>query len=143
MNKTILLFAALLISSCHHLLKPEKVDERCQVVFDKVSKMKVYLYPEIEPKFPGGDHKFLEFFGDNIEFDPNERLIFRVAVQYVVNTEGQVLCPRIYNKPEDQISNTEKSIVRMFAQMPKWEPGKCKGKNVSTLMTTVVRFNPG
>ncbi len=61
----------------------------------------------------------------------------RVIVQFVVDSYGDVLYPRIVRSP-DTVLSTE--ALRVFGKMNKWEPGVMKGKKVDVEMTLPILF---
>ncbi len=61
----------------------------------------------------------------------------RVTVQFVVDSYGDVLYPRIVKSP-DTVLSTE--ALRVLGKMNKWEPGVMKGKKVDVEMTLPILF---
>lgn len=61
----------------------------------------------------------------------------RVIIQFVVNSNGDAINPRIVRSP-DTVLSTE--ALRVFGKMNKWEPGVMKGKKVDVEMTLPILF---
>lgn len=61
----------------------------------------------------------------------------RVIIQFVVNSNGDAVNPRIVRSP-DTVLSTE--ALRVFGKMNKWEPGVMKGKKVDVEMTLPILF---
>ena len=100
-----------------------------------------YKNTEVLPSFPGGSKSLERFFEDNIQYpetatennaEGTVRLIFNV------DENGKIYQPSpIGNKIGYGI---EEEAIRVFNKMPKWTPGKIKGKNVKTRFTLPIRF---
>ncbi|MDD3320532.1 MAG: energy transducer TonB [Paludibacter sp.] len=89
------------------------------------------------PQFPGNIFKFLS---ENIHYPI-------IAIEN--NVQGQVICQFLVNKDGtiDDISvirgvdrNLDKEAIRVIQSMPKWNPGKQRGKAVKVRYTLPITF---
>lgn len=100
-----------------------------------------YKNTEILPAYPGG-HKALErFFENNIVYPDaatENSAEGTVKLTFAVDENGKVYNPVTIG---DTIGyGIEAEAIRVFNKMPKWTPGKIKGKNVKTKYTLPIRF---
>ena len=104
----------------------------------KTSEMKpdkdgVYEMAEVSPVYPGGRDALQSYINDHIEYpqsaiDNNSE--GTVDVQFVVDENGKVTDARAIGS---QLNNDlQNEAVRVVSNMPKWTPGKVKGKNVKS-----------
>jgi protein TonB len=100
-----------------------------------------YNNVEVWPSYPGGQKALEDFFMSNVEYpqqatDNNTEGL--VNINFIVDENGKVSSPKVTGtKIGDGL---EDEALRVFGKMPKWNPGKIKGKNVKTRFTLPVRF---
>ena len=108
--------------------EPEPIIE---VVFDVV---------EENPEFIGGIEKLYEYLGNNIyypEMAKENGIQGKVFVQFVVWKDGTIRDVKVV-KGVHKTLNTE--ALRVINEMPKWKPGKQRGKNVNARFTLPIKF---
>ncbi|MCR8917073.1 energy transducer TonB [Bacteroides sp. ET225] len=105
----------------------------------------VYLCDEVEeePQFPGGFKKMLEYIARNQRL-PEEYAslgcypsLERVIVQFIVNKDGSLSDIEILKGLDPPLN---KEAVRIIESMPRWTPGRQKGKVVRVRYVTMVIF---
>ena len=107
----------------------------------------VYLHTEVEeePQFPGGFKKMLEYIARNQRL-PEEYVSWdtyngppteRVIVQFIVNKDGSLSDIEILKGLAPPLN---KEAVRIIESMPRWTPGRQKGKVVRVRYVTMVTF---
>ena len=105
----------------------------------------VYLHTEVEeePQFPGGFKKMLEYIARNQRL-PEEYAslgcypsLERVIVQFIVNKDGSLSDIEILKGLDPPLN---KEAVRIIESMPRWTPGRQKGKVVRVRYVTMVTF---
>ena len=85
---------------------------------------------EVMPEFPGGTESLMKYLRDNIKYPQkalDEGLSGRVIALFVVDRDGGIDNIEIL-KSTNQIFENE--AIRVIKAMPKWKPGKEKGKAV-------------
>lgn len=95
----------------------------------------VMQIPEEMPKFPGGDKALIEFLQKNVKYPVEAQkkgVEGRVVVNFVVEKDGSLTEIKTVRSVDPLL---DEEAVRVVSAMPKWEPGKQKGKPVR------VRFN--
>lgn len=99
-----------------------------------------YYIADQMPEYPGGIEAMLKYIESNIQY-PREALTqkvqSRVYVQFVVNKNGKVSQAEISRGSHPLL---DKEAIRVVSNMPKWIPGKNKGKKVPVIYTLPITF---
>lgn len=107
----------------------------------EADKAGVYNAAEVMPSYPGGQTALENYMNSNVEYpqtaiDNNSE--GTVNVQFIVDENGKVTNAKIVGKGlENDLDN---EAVKVVSNMPKWTPGKVKGKNVKTRMVLPVTY---
>jgi TonB family protein len=101
----------------------------------------VYNYAEVLPQFPGGQDDLAKFVQDHIQY-PQDALDNGVEgtvdVTFAVDETGKVYSPSING--EKLGYGLDDEALRVINMMPKWTPGRIKGKNVKTWYDLPITF---
>ena len=143
-----ILFTALLALVCsfgYGQDQPETQDE-------------IFIVVEQMPEFPGGDKAMFKFLSDNLSYPKQAReagIQGRVLVGFVVEADGRitevktvrfvpVIDSKEKTKPATIAMNLQKELadeaIRVVKAMPKWTPGKQRGKNVRVAYQLPITF---
>lgn len=101
----------------------------------------VFLVVEEDPEFPGGLEALSKFIADNIKYPQlakENNITGRVFVSFVVEKDGRVGQVKILRDIGGGCGN---EAVRVVKLMPKWKPGKQRGKAVRTQFNLPVNFD--
>ena len=96
----------------------------------KTSNDKVFEKVEDMPEFPGGEQAMMKFVAENVQYpeEAKEKEISgRVLVGFIVEKDGSVNEVKIVRGIG---GGCDEEAVRVVKAMPKWKPGKEKGKPV-------------
>ena len=110
---------------------------------DSVSPVKekvIFQVVEEMPEYPGGMAECMKFLGKNVKYPVEAQengIQGRVIVSFVVTDEGDIQDPVVV-KGVDPLLDAE--AVRVISMMPKWKPGKQRGKAVNVKFTLPVSF---
>ena len=105
------------------------------------SKQNVYDAVEQMPEFPGGMPAMMEFLQTNIKYPKDaikQNVGGRVMVMFVVEPDGSLSNVRVARKV---FPSLDAEAVRVVKAMPKWKPGKEKGRAVRVNFTLPVVFS--
>ena len=94
---------------------------------------RVFVEVEQLPEFPGGKKAFIQYLNENLVYPKSafERKIEgNVVVSFVVEADGSITNVKVANSVDEDL---DKEAVRVVKAMPKWIPGKHKGKAVPVL----------
>ena len=100
----------------------------------------IFEVVEQNPSFPGGDKALMAWLQNHLKYPASAQennIQGRVLVQFVVNKDGSIVEPKII-RPVD--AALDKEAMRVVSAMPKWTPGKQRGKNVRVRFTLPVTF---
>jgi periplasmic protein TonB len=107
----------------------------------KPDKDGVYEMTEVRPTYPGGQAALEDYINNNIEYQQpaiDNNTEGTVDVQFVVDENGKVGNAKIVGK--ELGSGLDDEAVRVISNMPKWAPGKVKGKNVKTRLVLPITY---
>ena len=105
------------------------------------SKQNVYDVVEQMPEFPGGMPAMIEFLQTNLNYPKDakkQKVGGRVLVMFVVETDGSMSNVRVAKKI---FPSLDAEALRVVKAMPKWNPGKEKGKPVRVNYTLPIVFS--
>ncbi len=100
----------------------------------------VFDVVEENPSFPGGDAALMTWLNKNIKYPSAAQengIQGRVLVSFVVNKDGTIVEPRIVRSVDPSL---DKEAQRVVTAMPRWKPGKQRGKPVRVKFTLPVTF---
>ncbi len=113
------------------VIEVEETQPIVETIFDVV---------EETPEFMGGIDKLYEYLGDNIYY-PEQAKDFsiqgKVFVQFVVWKDGTIKDVKIVKGVHKLLDN---EALRVINNMPKWKPGKQRGRNVNARFTLPIKF---
>jgi TonB family protein len=95
----------------------------------------IYQVVEEMPAFPGGMAECMKFISNNIS--KKDGMQGKVLVKFVVDKDGSVYDPVVVNKVDAALG---REAIRVISRMPKWKPGKQRGKPVRVWYTVPVNF---
>ena len=107
------------------------VEEDTEVVFVVVESM---------PAFPGGDEALFKYLNDNIKYPviaQESGIQGRVICQFVVNRDGSIVDIEVVRSVDKSL---DAEAIRVIKNMPRWTPGKQRGKTVRVKYTLPVNF---
>jgi periplasmic protein TonB len=107
----------------------------------KPDKDGVYEVTDVRPAYPGGQAALEDYINNNIEYQQpaiDNNTEGTVDVQFVIDDHGNVRDAKAIGR---QVGNgLDDEAVRVISNMPKWTPGKVKGKNVKTRLVLPVTY---
>lgn len=107
---------------------------------EEVEEDQVFMVVEDMPAFPGGEQKMFEFIAQNTVYPQLAResgVTGIVHVYFVVGKDGRVGDVRVLRGIG---GGCDEEAVRVVKSMPKWSPGKQRGKPVKVQYTIPIRF---
>ena len=110
----------------------EKREDEEQVIFQVVEEM---------PSFPGGMRECMMFLGRNIKYPvlaQKAKIEGRVIVQFVVDKDGSISDTKVVRSVSPEL---DAEALRVVGLMPKWNPGKQRGKAVAVKYTMPIMFS--
>ena len=122
----------------------EEEEESAQQIFTVVEEM---------PKFPGGDAELLKFIAKSSKrckaSSPVSKSIKYPVIAQENGIQGRVICAFVVNRAGSVVDaevlrgvdpSLDKEALRVIGTMPKWTPGKQRGKPVRVKYTVPITF---
>jgi protein TonB len=111
-----------------------------EVEEEEVQEQEIFQIVEEMPSYPGGEQKLMEFVAKNIKYPQIARetgIQGRVFVGFVVETDGSVSNVKVLRGIG---GGCDEEAMRVVKSMPKWKPGKQRGKAVRVSYMLPVNF---
>lgn len=109
-------------------------------VVEEVADETIYQIVEENPSFPGGDAACMKWLAENIKYPPicvEQGIQGRVIATFVVNRDGSIVDIEIVRSPDPYLSKEAERVLKL---MPRWKPGKQRGKPVRVKFSLPVMF---
>ena len=100
----------------------------------------IFRVVEEMPQFPGGMNEAMKFLAMNIKYPisaQQAKIEGRVIVQFVVEKDGSVSDVKVMRGVNPEL---DAEAIRVVSMMPKWIPGKQRGKAVAVKYTMPIMF---
>lgn len=117
-------------------ITPVKIEEE-----EEEEDVQIFTVVENDPEFPGGMEALYKYLRDNIKYPQLARdnnITGKVYVTFVVERDGSIANPRVL---KDIGGGCGAEAIRVVKSMPKWSPGKQRGKAVRVQFNLPVSFN--
>ena len=101
---------------------------------------KIYDNVEVLPEYPGGSAAMMRYLAQNVKYPQAAQENGRqgkVVVQFVVDTDGSIINAHVLTSVDPDL---DKEALRVIKSMPRWTPGKQKGKPVRVKYKVPVNF---
>ena len=99
-----------------------------------------FLVVEEQPQFPGGESALMAFIKKTLRypaFAAENGIQGRVTLSFVVERDGSIAQIEVMRSPAEELS---KESIRVVQTMPKWKPGKQRGKAVRVKYVLPITF---
>lgn len=100
----------------------------------------IFQVVEQMPEFPGGMEALLAYLSKNIKYPTiaqEQGIQGKSIIEFVVNKDGSIVDPKVVKSLD---ASCDKEAMRVIKAMPKWTPGKQRGKPVRVKYTVPVSF---
>ncbi|MBQ6770893.1 MAG: TonB family protein [Bacteroidales bacterium] len=107
---------------------------------EEVVEQEIFQIVEEMPSFPGGEQKLLEYVAKNTKYPQIAResgIQGRVFIGFVVETDGSISNVKVLRGIG---GGCDEEAVRVIKSLPKWKPGKQRGKAVRVSYQIPVNF---
>ena len=118
----------------------QAVEETGPVEEEDAEANTIFTVVEDEPEFPGGQKALMEYIAKNLRypaFAAENGIQGRVTLSFVVEKDGSVTDIQEMRSPSEDLT---KEAIRVVKSMPKWKPGKQRGKPVRVKFMLPVTF---
>ncbi|MGB4205173.1 MAG: energy transducer TonB [Bacteroidales bacterium] len=107
---------------------------------EEVAEQEIFIVVEDAPQYPGGDEARIRFLNDNIRYPQMAResgIQGTVFITFVVERDGSITDVRILRGIG---GGCDEEAIRVIKAMPKWTPGKQRGRPVRVQFNMPIRF---
>jgi protein TonB len=107
---------------------------------EEVAEAEIFTVVEESPSYPGGDIARIKFLQQDINYPQMAResgIQGTVYVTFVVERDGRVTDVRVLRGIG---GGCDEEAVRVMNAMPRWQPGKQRGKPVRVQFTMPIKF---
>jgi protein TonB len=107
---------------------------------EEIEEEQIFLVVENMPEFPGGDAAMYKFLSKNIKYPRMAKesgISGRVFLTFVVERDGSVTDVKILRGIG---GGCDEEAVRVIKKMPRWSPGKQRGKPVRVQFQMPIKF---
>ena len=107
---------------------------------EEVVEEEIFIVVEDMPTFPGGDEARMRFLSENIRYPQMAResgIQGTVFVTFVVERDGSVTDVRVLRGIG---GGCDEEALRVIRAMPRWNPGKQRGRPVRVQFNMPIRF---
>ena len=101
---------------------------------------KTYEKVEVMPEYPGGEQAMMKFVASNVKYPQaaiDKNISGRVLVGFVIEKDGSITDVKVVKGIG---GGCDEEAVRVVKSMPKWKPGKEKGKAVRVSYMLPITF---
>lgn len=107
---------------------------------EEESPQHIFVVVEEMPEFPGGQAELMSYIAKSIKYPvvaQENGIQGRVTCTFVVNKDGSIVDAQVVRGIDPAL---DKEALRVINSMPKWKPGKQRGKPVRVKFTLPVTF---
>lgn len=118
----------------------EKEENKTKPSSRAESTEEIFIVVEDMPEFPGGLSSLKSYIYDNLEYPENakqEGIEGKVTVEFTINKEGKVEDEHVLRSTYQGFDN---AALKVFRNMPDWEPGRQRGTAVRVRLRVPVEF---
>lgn len=116
-------------------------DEMVAVIeIEEESDEEFFMVVENMPEFPGGDAGLMKYIQKNVKYPPIAKeynITGKVYVSFIVDKSGSVTDVKIARGVDKSL---DAEAVRVVKSLPKYKPGKQRGKAVRVMFTIPINF---
>ena len=115
-------------------------DEDEAIEIEEEDDEEFFMVVENMPVFPGGDLGLIKYIQKNIRYPAIAKeynITGKVYVSFIVNKKGSVINVKVVRGVD---KNLDAEAVRVIKSLPKYKPGKQRGKAVRVMFTVPINF---
>lgn len=123
------------------LVSNEFIDDGIPInIESNAGESKVFSSVEELPSYPGGQKAFIQYLNKTLSYPPyakSKNIQGRVLVQFIVERSGEITNVSVAESVNPVLDD---EAIRVIRKMPKWRPGKEKGRIVRVKIMIPIIF---
>ncbi|MAW21173.1 MAG: energy transducer TonB [Flavobacteriales bacterium] len=115
-------------------------DEDIEIEIEEEDDDEFFMVVENMPEFPGGDLGLMKYIQKNVKYPAIAKeynITGKVYVSFIVDKTGSVTNVKVVRGVD---KNLDAEAVRVVKSLPKYKPGKQRGKAVRVMFTIPINF---
>tara|TARA_B100000767_G_scaffold57997_1_gene53806 strand:+ start:2462 stop:3115 length:654 start_codon:yes stop_codon:yes gene_type:complete len=115
-------------------------DEDVEIEIEEEDDEEFFMVVENMPEFPGGDLGLMKYIQKNVKYPAIAKeynITGKVYVSFIVDKKGSVTNVKIVRGVDKNLDAEAKRVVK---SLPKYKPGKQRGKSVRVMFTIPINF---
>ena len=115
-------------------------DEDVEIEIEEEDDEEFFMVVENMPEFPGGDLGLMKYIQKNVKYPAIAKeynITGKVYVSFIVDKKGSVTNVKIVRGVDKNLDEEEMRVVK---SLPKYKPGKQRGKSVRVMFTIPINF---
>jgi len=115
-------------------------DEDVEIEIEEEDDEEFFMVVENMPEFPGGDLGLMKYIQKNVKYPAIAKeynITGKVYVSFIVDRSGSVTNVKIVRGVD---KNLDAEAMRVVKSLPKYKPGKQRGKAVRVMFTIPINF---
>ena len=115
-------------------------DEDVEIEIEEEDDEEFFMVVENMPEFPGGDLGLMKYIQKNVKYPAIAKeynITGKVYVSFIVDKKGSVTNVKIVRGVD---KNLDAEAMRVVKSLPKYKPGKQRGKSVRVMFTIPINF---
>jgi len=115
-------------------------DEDEAIEIEEEDDEEFFMVVENMPEFPGGDLGLMKYIQKNIKYPAIAKeynITGKVYISFIVDKTGSVINVKVVRGVD---KNLDAEAVRVIKSLPKYKPGKQRGKAVRVMFTVPINF---
>jgi len=115
-------------------------DEDVEIEIEEEDDEEFFMVVENMPEFPGGDLGLMKYIQKNVKYPAIAKeynITGKVYVSFIVDKKGSVTNVKIVRGVD---KNLDAEAIRVVKSLPKYKPGKQRGKSVRVMFTIPINF---
>ena len=115
-------------------------DEDVEIEIEEEDDEEFFMVVENMPEFPGGDLGLMKYIQKNVKYPAIAKeynITGKVYVSFIVDKKGSVTNVKIVRGVD---RNLDAEAMRVVKSLPKYKPGKQRGKSVRVMFTIPINF---
>ena len=121
-------------------IEDTEADEDVMIEIEEEDDEEFFMVVENMPEFPGGDLGLMKYIQKNVKYPPIAKeynITGKVYVSFIVDKKGNVTNVKIVRGVD---KNLDAEALRVVKSLPKYKPGKQRGKPVRVMFTIPINF---
>ena len=115
-------------------------DEDVEIEIEEEDDEEFFMVVENMPEFPGGDLGLMKYIQKSVKYPAIAKeynITGKVYVSFIVDKKGSVTNVKIVRGVD---KNLDAEAMRVVKSLPKYKPGKQRGKSVRVMFTIPINF---